>query len=469
MKQYFVGVDVGSANVVMVVGSRSEGSELINIEGVSIQESKKSVKEGRLCTTLQSAVINLSYAIKDAKQELEDALGIKIEQAYFGLGNSETRCVKVEDLIPVKNKRTGEISKDDVIILRQLIRQVKTESCSEKVLDIYPLCYYVNGTKRLLDPVGAQGSWLKGEYMLTVGLSDQMNTFKQLHHRVGMEIQKVFINPMITFPLLVSEKEAEEGVVIVDIGSEVTDITIVKERQVQYFRTICVGAELINNDLKSILPMGCNISKIKHLYGKAMGNDIPENVVIQIGNKEVIHRNIATVIEARLIDIAELVMKVVKESGYESQVNGYVLTGGTAALDQIAELFERETNRPCRRAETLYGIGKKPQDCEITPGQHAAVAIMMQAAQYSSSLVVEVENPVVEPTTVVATDDPEAVAQDSEPTTVQSDAPKSQTEPATAAKREQKSSEKPREKGTFTKLKRMWNISRWMGGDDKIK
>ena len=114
-----------------------------------------------------------------------------------------------------------------------------------------------------------------------------------------------------------------------------------------------------------------------------MGNDIPENVVIQIGNKEVIHRNIATVIEARLIDIAELVMKVVKESGFESQVNGYVLTGGTAALDQIAELFEREINRPCRRAETLYGIGKKPQDCEITPGQHAAVAIMMQAAQYS--------------------------------------------------------------------------------------
>ena len=127
------------------------------------------------------------------EEELEDALGIKIEQAYFGLGNSETRCVKVEDLIPVKNKRTGEISKDDVIILRQLIRQVKTESCSEKVLDIYPLCYYVNGTKRLLDPVGAQGSWLKGEYMLTVGLSDQMNTFKQLHHRVGMEIQKVFV------------------------------------------------------------------------------------------------------------------------------------------------------------------------------------------------------------------------------------------------------------------------------------
>ena len=467
MKQYFVGVDVGSANVVMVVGSRSEGSDLLNIEGVSIQESKKSVKEGRLCTTLTSAVLNLSYAIKAAKQELEEALGIKIEQAYFGMGNNDTRCVKVEDLIPVKNRKTGEISKDDVIILRQLIRQVKTESCSEKVLDIYPLCYYVNGVKRLTDPVGSQGSWLKGEYLLTVGLNDQLNTFKQLHHRVGMEIQKVFINPMITYPLLVSPKEAEEGVVIVDIGSEVTDITIVREGKVQYFKSIAVGAELINGDLKSILPMGCNINKIKHLYGKAMGNDIPENQVIQIGNKEVVHRNIATVIEARLIDIAELVMKVVEESGLESQiVHGFVITGGTAALDLIAELFERETNHHCRRAETLYGIGKKPQDCEITPGQHAAVAIMMQAAQYSSSLVVEVENPVVEPETINVS------AEESEPaaevdTTPSEDAVESQDEVKQAEKPQHSDKEKSDGEGTFKKFKRMWNISRWMGGDDK--
>ena len=219
--------------------------------------------------------------------------------------------------------------------------------------------------------------------------------------------------------------------------------------------------------VKSILPMGCNINKIKHLYGKAMGNDIPENQVIQIGNKEVVHRNIATVIEARLIDIAELVMKVVEESGLESQiVHGFVITGGTAALDLIAELFERETNHHCRRAETLYGIGKKPQDCEITPGQHAAVAIMMQAAQYSSSLVVEVENPVVEPETISVS------AEESEPaaevdTTPREDAVESQDEVKQAEKPQYSDKEKSDGEGTFKKFKRMWNISRWMGGDDK--
>lgn len=472
MKQYFVGVDVGSANVVMVVGSRSEGSELLDIEGVSIQESKKSIKEGRLCTTLPSTVLNLSYAIKEAKEELEEALGIKIEQAYFGWGNSDTRCVIVDDFVPVKNKKTGVIGKEDVNILRQLLRQVKTESCSEKIFEISPLCYYVNGQRRTLDPVGMQGSWLKGSYLLTIGLNDQINTLKQLHHRAGVEIQKIFVNPMITFPLIVSPKEAEEGVVIVDIGNEVTDVTIVRENRVQYFRTISVGAELINTDLKSILPKGCSLGKIKHLYGKAISNGIAENEVIQIANKEVVLRNIATVIEARLMDIAELVAKVVAESGLESQiVHGYVLTGGTSALKDIDRLFERETSRPCRKAETLYGIGRKPQGCEITPGQHAAVAIMMQAAKYSSSYVVEVDStpqqpkePVAEPATPVA---PSKVAPTApiEPTT-----PTTPTEPIApkrVVKKEPAPAKEETPNGKFSKFKSLLNISRWMGGDDK--
>lgn len=473
MKQYFVGVDVGSANVVMVVGSRTEGSDLLNIEGVSIQESKKSVKEGRLCATLQSAVLNLSYAIKDAKVELEEALGIKIEQAYFGLGNSDTRCVIVDDFVPVKNKKTGVIGKEDINILRQLLRQVKTESCSEKVFEICPLAYYVDGTKRTLNPVGMQGSWLKGEYLLSIGLNDQINTLKQLHHRVGMEIQKVFVNPMITFPLLVSEQEAEEGVVIVDIGSEVTDITIVREKRVQYFRSIAVGAEFINADLRSILPKGANYSKIKHLYGTALSNDIAENQVIQVGNKEVVHRNIATVIEARLMDIAELVAKAVRESGLESQVvHGYVLTGGTAATDKIEQLFERETGRPCRRAEQLYGIGSKPQDCEITPGQHAAVAIMMQAAKFASSYVVEAEpapkavepqpQPQAEPITPAV--EPVAKVEEDAPKVVTVPLPTTPVQKPVAPKKEEKAAES--KTGTLAKFKRLVNISRWMGGED---
>lgn len=139
MKQYFVGVDLGSANVVMVVGSREDSSELINIEGISVQQTKRSIKHGHISTTLTSAVQNLSSVILSAKHELEQELGIKIEQGYFSLGDVNTRCVIVEDMAPVKNKRTGVIGNDDLNILRQLIGQITTESFAEGVLAASPL------------------------------------------------------------------------------------------------------------------------------------------------------------------------------------------------------------------------------------------------------------------------------------------------------------------------------------------
>ncbi|MBQ9137248.1 MAG: hypothetical protein IJX65_01260 [Alistipes sp.] len=485
MKQYFVGVDLGSANVVMVVGSREEGQQSINIEGTSIQNNKRSIKQGRICTALSSAVPNLSSAIINAKEELEDELGIKIEQAYFGLGDSNTRCVIVEDMLAVRNKRTGVIGNEEIVLLRQLISQIKPESPAEGVWERSPLCYFVNGTKQIIDPTGLQGSWLKARYMLTVGTNDQHNCLKHLHHRVGMEMQKIFVTPTITYPLFVSPQEAMEGVVIVDLGHEVTDVTIVRDNRVQYFRSLPVGAELIDADLKSILPKNSDISKIKHCYGRAISSDIPENEVIKDGNKEIIRRNIATVIEARLMDIAELVGKVVRESGFAEFIpHGYVLTGGTSSLELIEELFERELNRPCRKVETLHGINiKNNSDILITPVEHAAVAIMLHAATFSASYVKELDiveskpkkeatpadvkpaQPTPRPVAPVSKVVPKPATPAPAPAPVKEE-PK--TEPTTPTE-EQEAPETPQTTNGNMFGKFFRYISRQMGSDDKAK
>lgn len=482
MKQYFVGVDLGSSNVVMVVGSRAEGSESINIEGISVQSTKKSIKQGRISTSLSSAVPNLSSAILAAKQELEEELGIKIEQGYFGLGDANTRCVIVEDMMPVKNKQTGVIGVEDITILNSMLRQVKTESCAEGVWEVSPLCFFVNGVKQTLDPVGMQGSWLKGRYMLTVGMNDQINSLKQMHHRLGIDIQSIFVTPLITYPLLVTKSEAQKGVVVVDMGSEVTDVTIVRNGKVQYFCSLPVGAELVDADLKSILARGSNVTKIKHLYGEAMSSNVAENEVIKDGTKEVIRRNIATVIEARLIDIAELVAQVIDESGQSAFLDGgIVLTGGCSSLKGIESLFERELNRPCRKADVLYGVGSKPAECEITPGQHAAVAIMLHASKYQSSYVRELDQidfvgkeqtTDVEDTTTPAVQEAEpsaqttlrVEAQDAADDTRSTDAT---TEPSDEPTDGNQGRETKGKKGVISKL--FGNLSRFMGGDEKDK
>lgn len=386
MKHYFVGVDIGTSNIVMVVGSRTDDSVLFNIEGISVQQSRKSVIDG-VITNIEI----VGDAIKNAKYELESELGIKIEQVYVGIGNVYTRSVSVTDWAPVKNKKSGKIGKEDIIILEQLLKMVKTENRAETIREILPLAYYINGEQRTLDPVGKFGSWLKADYLFSIGISDHIRLIKMACVKAGLELLNIFVNPMVTYPLLVSDKEANNGVAIVDIGGGVTDITIVKEGRVQYFVSIPIGAEAIDNDLKTILPSNSNISSVKHKYGKAIASSVADNEVVPVGGKEIICRNIATVIEARLIDIAELVMGEIKSAGFEQAIeSGFVLTGGSVDLDGIDALFERETGRQSRKADMLYGLCEQAKSCDITFGQQTAVAVMMNAANFAPTNVIEV-------------------------------------------------------------------------------
>lgn len=383
MKNYFVGVDIGTSNVVMVVGSRSDDNPLFEIEGVSIQSSKKGVIDGIIVNI--DAVGN---AIKAAKAELEAELGIKIEQAYAGFSNTGCRSVTMEEWVPVKNKKSGKINRDDIVILEQQLKQIKPENRAEAVHQISPICYHVNGEKRTLDPTDMQGSWLKGKYLFSLCVSDHTRCIKMAFVKAGLELVKIFINPLVTHPLLLSKKEAEEGAVIVDIGGGVTDVTVVKEGRVQYFVTLPIGAEAVDNDLKNILPKNSNITSVKHKYGKAIAANVADNEVIPISGKNIIYRNIATVIEARLMDIAEMALADVRAAGFaESVPAGFVLTGGPVDMEYVEQLFERDTNMKARKATSLYGLTEQAKDCIATYGQQTAVAVMMHASGFAATLV----------------------------------------------------------------------------------
>jgi cell division protein FtsA len=70
--------------------------------------------------------------------------------------------------------------------------------------------------------------------------------------------------------LLLSRDEAEEGVAIVDIGSDLTDVSIVKEGKLWYFSSLPIGASAINNDLHEFLKVSKkDIDKLKKYYGSA--------------------------------------------------------------------------------------------------------------------------------------------------------------------------------------------------------
>ncbi len=86
------------------------------------------------------------------------------------------------------------------------------------------------------------------------------------------------------------------------------------------------------------------------------------------------------VIEARATDIAEFVQQEIKESGYADKLAyGIVLTGGSAQLKDIDELFRRVTGLEVRAAAPEIGLTDTAREVADNPTYAAAVGILLKA------------------------------------------------------------------------------------------
>jgi cell division protein FtsA len=136
--------------------------------------------------------------------------------------------------------------------------------------------------------------------------------------------------------------EKEEGVAVVDVGGGVTDVTVYYRNVVRYVASIPMGASAINRDIRTMSVPEKHVESLKQKYGSAVAELAPEDKLIRVNGrtareaKDILLRNLATVIEARATDIAEFVQQEIKDSGYAGKLAyGIVLTGGSAKQQSI--------------------------------------------------------------------------------------------------------------------------------------
>ncbi len=155
---------------------------------------------------------------------------------------------------------------------------------------------------------------------------------------------------------MLSDEEKEAGVVLVDIGGGTTDVAIFHDSLIRHTAVIPFGGNVITQDIKE----GCRIMQrqaemLKVKFGSALASESKENEVVCIPGlrgrdpKEITLRNLASIIQARMEEIIELVNLEIKNSGYEKKlIGGIVVTGGGSQLKHLTQLIEYLTGMDAR-------------------------------------------------------------------------------------------------------------------------
>lgn len=400
-KRYFVGVDIGTTNVVMVVGSQVD-DEPVKIEGLESQPIDSGVTAGKIINVQKTG-----EAIRLAKERLEKGLNIKIEEAYAGFASENVRCVQYTDHVFVKDSASGCIAQEDVDSLHERMQNVIADQ-SEEIMSRSPLCYIIDNDKEVADPVGSFGLNLSAKFLFILCQKEQLKRIKMSFQNAGLRLQNVYINPAVEPDVLLSDEEREEGVAIVDIGGGTTDVAIVRNGLLRYIASVPMGAQSINTDMHTFGIAERLTSQFKHKYGSAVSDMIPEEATIPIqmagqAKKDYPQRNLVAIIEARLKDIIEYAWNEIKIAKMSTKIPcGIVITGGSALLDNIDELFHRETKVPARLGRVQYG-GLSLESCEKFGiyANVAAIGIMLSGSQHAPSAVVK-QKEIVRPVTTLA-------------------------------------------------------------------
>ena len=382
-KKYVIGIDIGSSNVVMAVGHRNENGE-ITVLGVDVQEVEDSVKDGDIIN-----YIELGKAIAKAKSALESELGLRLNSAYVGVSGRSVYCVRYEDYVEI-NTKTGCVTDAEMRELNARIDMV-VPAGGDKIIQRIPLRYSIDNHQDVQNPLGAFGSKLSATYLLVMmgaHLEDRVN---RALHRAEIRANGLCVSPTLLPELLLTPYEKEEGVVIVDIGSDLTDISVVRENKLWYFSSLPIGASSINNDLHDFLKISKKeINPLKHKYGSAIASCVPDNTSISVktaghAKKQILQRNIAEIAEERLKDIAQFVMRELRVAKFSTKVPcGVVLTGGSAYLDNIDKLFARELNMEVRLGDMLNGLDDDSQQSVSAYPQSVVMGLLLYGAKHNA-------------------------------------------------------------------------------------
>ena len=349
-KDLVVGLDIGTAKVMVVVAEVLQGGEL-KLAGLGIAPSN-GLKRG--------VVVNIDATVQSIQQALKEAelmADCKISRVYTGITGSHIRGINSSGMVAVKDK---EVTPADVARVVETARAINISS-DQRLLLVEPQEFVIDG-QDVKEPIGMSGMRLEAKVHIVTGAQSAAENIIKCVRRCGLEVDQLMLNPLASSQAVLTEDERELGVVLVDIGAGTTDVAIFTNGAIRHTAVIPIAGDLITSDIAMALRTPTKDAediKVESGFAKQLLADPNEQFEVpglgDRGPRMLSKQALAGVIEPRIEEIFSLVQQVILESGFEEVLSsGIVLTGGSAVMPGMVELGEDIFLKPVRRGIPKY-------------------------------------------------------------------------------------------------------------------
>ncbi|MEK7545309.1 MAG: cell division protein FtsA [Patescibacteria group bacterium] len=368
-------LDIGSSKIRTVVGRLDNDSQTPNITGVGIAQSM-GLRKG--------SVIDVEETISSITSSLEDAermAGEPINHVFLGISGNHIESIDSKGVIAVSNP-SNEIAEEDIDRVLEAAQAVNIPT-NKRILRIIPKTFTVDDQRGIKYPVGMTGIRLEVEAHIITGLIPNIKNIEKCVLQAGVDIDDIIPTCLAAAEAVLSKRQKELGVVVVDIGCGGTSVSVFEEGVTLHTAVIPLGGENVTNDIAIGLRTSIDTAeKIKIEYGSCLPEDVNDRETIdlsllsKIDTQKVSKKVMVEIIQARYQEIFLLVKDELARISRDGMLPaGVVLTGAAVKMPGVIDLARETLNLPVQIGfpQNFDGIVDKIDD----PAYATAIGLML--------------------------------------------------------------------------------------------
>lgn len=338
-----VGLDIGTTKVVAIAGRKNAHGKL-EILGYGKADSA-GVNHG-IVLNIEQCMQSINAALNNLYEKYPN---LKIKDVYVGIAGHHIKSRQTRgDYVRTNTEDT--ITKEDVEMLISIQKKSLIPD-GDEIIDVIPQDYLVDNVHATLDPVGMSGVKIEANFHIVTGAKNDIKNIKRCVDKSGLHTIDLVLQPLASAAAVVSPEDLEAGVAIVDIGGGTTDMAVFHDGILHHTAVIPFAGTNITEDIRQglgVLRAQAELMKVQ--FGHAIPDETQNNKYITIPGlkgmepKQISQKNLAYIINARMVEIFEYVLYQLKQIQLDKKLHGgIILTGGGSQLQHVVQLCQFTT------------------------------------------------------------------------------------------------------------------------------
>lgn len=346
MKGKICGLDLGDKTLKICIGEEDEQGR-VNIL-TKLSKPIDSFKNGEII---------------DPDTFIEEVI-LPLKDIYFQIGEEPdvlVLCFSATNFLFQKAKAKisipGRYITDEDIRRSLSLAKASLASTSYETLFEEPSAYYLDNLNlKIRDPLGMEARSLEVDLSVIQGIKSNLNKIREIFDKNNLKISLILANPIAASFVLIPKKDKEQGVILVDFGYKIFNISIFQEGKLVFYQNFDFGLGDILEDIA--LDFHLEVKEIENIFEEIKNfSEDKKKLKIKINKQKISYQNFLKIIEKKIYfywkknNFPDFFKKIRENYKLSS---GVYLIGGGSYLFEITNLFKKYSGYPTKITSDIY-------------------------------------------------------------------------------------------------------------------